>query len=75
MNRITRDNRERPAVGPELHIPLRFEMHLDARFGVIPEHDMTKIVYRHGTAEFAIDTVQQIEIERRCDSLRVVVGR
>ncbi len=56
-------------------ISLRYQVHLDAPFAFVVVGQMTKRTEVKIGSQLAIDSRQQIQIERSGDTRRIVVGR
>ena len=58
----------------ESDVPRGNEMHLDARQIVVPARFVGKGIGGHGSAEFAVDPGDEVQVERRGDAGGIVIG-
>ena len=66
--------RERLAGDGELDIARRDQVHFDPRQYVVPARFMAERVGRDRAVELAVDPLEQIEVEARRHTVRIVIG-
>ena len=75
MDRLALGHPKEVPIYLEMDIASSLDVHFNARLAVIPKRNMAKGIHWDRASKFPVDPVQQIEIERCRNALRIVIRR